>query len=68
MSEKIETALYHIDLLCSLKGEYVGIREARKHAAWYTSGIRGAAALRGEINSAVTKRQMKEILLKLTEE
>lgn len=68
MSEKIETALYHIDLLCSLKGEYVGIREARKHAAWYTSGTRGAAALRGEINSAVTKRQMKEILLKLTEE
>ena len=65
VKEKTACAIRHIEMLCELKGEYVGIREARKHATWYTKGIRGAAALRNEINNAVTKEQMKEILLRL---
>lgn len=38
----------HIKLLCGYKGEYVGMREARKHTAWYLKGFRGAARLRTE--------------------
>ncbi|MGN0452626.1 MAG: tRNA dihydrouridine synthase DusB [Ruminococcus sp.] len=38
----------HIELLCEYKGEDVGMREARKHVAWYIKGLRGAAALRNE--------------------
>ncbi len=41
-----------IALLISDKGEAVGFREARKHVAWYMTGLRGAAQLRrmcGEI-------------------
>ena len=32
------------------KGEYTGIREIRKHAAWYTAGYRNSSKLRGRIN------------------
>ncbi len=63
--EKIKVAMEHITLLCSLKGEYRGIREARKHASWYIKGLGGAAALRGSINSAESLDQMREILSRL---
>lgn len=36
----------HVYELCEDKGEYIGMREARSHAAWYLHGLRGAAALR----------------------
>lgn len=44
----------HIEKIVEYKGEKVGMREARKHAAWYLKGTRGAAAYRrkcGELNS-----------------
>ena len=36
----------HITLLCEHKGEKMGMREARKHAAWYLKGLHGAASFR----------------------
>ena len=45
-AERITVLLRHIKKLCEYKGEYLGMREARKHAAWYFKGVRGAAALR----------------------
>ena len=63
--ERIKMAIEHITLLCELKGEYRGIREARKHASWYIKGIKGAAQLRNSINSATTLAQMEETLSKL---
>ncbi|MPM92894.1 putative tRNA-dihydrouridine synthase [bioreactor metagenome] len=39
----------HIEKLCTYKGDTIGMREARKHAAWYIKGIRGAAKFRNEI-------------------
>ena len=63
--ERIRVALEHIALLCSLKGEYVGIREARKHASWYIKGMKGSAALRNYINNATTQEEMKGLLLSL---
>ncbi|MDR3295677.1 MAG: tRNA dihydrouridine synthase DusB [Clostridiales Family XIII bacterium] len=44
--------LRHLDMLIAEKGEYVAVREMRKHAAWYVRGIRGAAELRGQLNAA----------------
>ncbi len=49
VEKRMEIMLSHIELLCKYKGEKVGMLEARKHAAWYMKGIRGAAALRREI-------------------
>lgn len=63
--EKISVALEHIALLCRLKGEYIGIREARKHASWYIKGMPGASALRNEINTAVSYDEMVSVLKRL---
>lgn len=61
--ERILTAQRHLEMLVELKGEYIGVREMRKHAAWYLKGTRGAARQRGLLNQAETMEQMKEILL-----
>lgn len=54
VEERLDTMRKEISLLLSDKGEHVGFREARKHVAWYMTGLRGAASLRrlcGEIES-----------------
>ena len=40
----------HFNDLLELKGEYVAVREMRKHVGWYLKGVPGAAAFRGRIN------------------
>lgn len=47
--EKLEIALKHIDMLITDKGEMRGIKEARKHIAWYIKGLKGASAIKTEI-------------------
>ena len=44
----------HAALLLDLKGEYTGIREMRKHLAWYTAGYPNSARFRQQINSMET--------------
>lgn len=63
--ERISMAMEHITLLCRLKGEYIGIREARKHASWYIKGLSGAAQLRNKINTATSLEEMQSILSEL---
>ena len=63
--ERIKVAIEHITLLCDIKGEYRGIREARKHASWYIKGLCGAAALRNSINTATSLEEMKKTLSQL---
>ncbi len=46
LDERMSVMLRHIKLACEYKGEYVAMREARKHVAWYLKGLKGAAALR----------------------
>ena len=65
LEERIFTALKHIELLCSLKGEKKGALEARKHACWYIKGLNGAAALRNDINCAASYCEMESVLKKL---
>ncbi|HCP95063.1 MAG TPA: tRNA dihydrouridine synthase DusB, partial [Anaerovibrio sp.] len=43
MEERKEIILRHLDMLLKFKGDYVGPREMRKHATWYTRGIKGNA-------------------------
>ncbi len=63
--ERISLAMEHITLMCELKGEYIGIREARKHASWYIKGLRGAAQLRNKVNMATSLQEMRGILSEL---
>lgn len=42
--------LRHSEMLIAEKGEYTGVREMRKHVAWYIAGFRNATAMRREVN------------------
>lgn len=52
--ERVETALYQLRLACEEKGERVAVTESRKQFADYLHGLRGASAVRGRINAALT--------------
>jgi tRNA-dihydrouridine synthase len=52
-------------MLIEEKGEYIGIREMRKHTAWYTTGVPGAAAFRGRINSMDDYSQLESAIKEL---
>ncbi len=60
--EKIDVCLLHLDRLIALKDEYIGVREMRKHAAWYLKGIRGNAQVRNAINECDTREQLVTLL------
>ena len=49
------------------KGEYIGIREMRKHVAWYTQGLPGSAALRREVNRITTGEDLMELIRRIGE-
>lgn len=66
--ERMRVMLKHIQMLCEYKGERIGIREARKHAAWYTKGIRGAAKYRRELGMLESIAQLEEIAYKICTE
>ena len=57
-----EMMLRHARLQLQYKGEYLGIREMRKHVAWYTKGLQGSAKLREEINRVESYAELEELL------
>lgn len=61
LEERFNVIRRHLDLLLEFKGEYIGIREMRKHAAWYTKGLIGGAELRDKINRAESKEDFLKI-------
>lgn len=65
IEEKMNIMVRHIAKLCEYKGDYVGMREARKHSGWYIKGVRGAAALRQEIGALETMDQLKTVAEKV---
>ncbi|WP_303685209.1 tRNA-dihydrouridine synthase, partial [Anaerovibrio lipolyticus] len=65
MEERKEIILRHLDMLLKFKGDYVGQREMRKHATWYTRGIKGNAELRVLFNKAETREDFLRILNKM---
>ena len=52
----------HAALQLKYKGEYLGIREMRKHVAWYTIGLKDSAALRNEVNLTESMDELFELL------
>ncbi len=67
IEEKMQIMINHIGKLCEYKGDYVGMREARKHAGWYIKGMRGAATFRREIGTLETMDQLKALAEKVIE-
>ena len=62
LHERAAVLLRHLDLLLKYKGDYVGPREMRKHATWYTRGIVHGAILRDRFNKATTREDFVDIL------
>ncbi len=60
--EAVDMMLRHAGLSIDYKGEYIGIREMRKHVAWYTSGYPLAAKLRRRVNEIETYRELELLL------
>ena len=61
-TELVEMMLRHARLQIQYKGEYLGIREMRKHVSWYTTGLPNSAKLRGEINAVESYEELKKLL------
>ncbi len=68
VTQKMVTMLKHIQKIIEYKGEYTAMREARHHAAYYTKGMRGGAALRKEISSFEHFEQLEELAFKIVKE
>ncbi len=61
VSERMRIMVKHIETICEYKGERVGIRESRKHAAWYMKGIKGAAGFRRDAGTLENLEQVREL-------
>ena len=60
-----QTMLRHARLQIEYKGDFTGIREMRKHVAWYTKGLHGAARLRDRINQVESYAELENLLTSL---
>lgn len=60
--ELVDTILTHAALQLRYKGEYIGVREMRKHISWYSAGMQGAAKLRGRINTVESMSDIESIV------
>lgn len=52
----------HMELQCRYKGEYIAVREMRKHVAWYTTGFPNSAKLRQAVNEVESMEALRELL------
>lgn len=62
VAERMAMAARHVELVVADRGERVGVREMRKHCAWYLRGLPGAAELRAQVMKAVTKAELLAVL------
>ena len=60
--ERKDMILEHAGMLIECKGEYIGIREMRKHAAWYTQGLPGSSKLRGKLGEILNYNDLEELI------
>ncbi len=67
IAERSKLILRHLDMLIETKGSYIGTREMRKHATWYTRGMKNGARLRVLFHRAKTRADFAAILESLAE-
>ena len=65
LEEIKETILKHARAQIQMKGEFIGIREMRKHVAWYTAGMPHSAGLRRESNNISSYEELQQLLERL---
>ena len=65
LAERVKIMRRHFEKLIEFKGEGVAVREMRKHAAWYTKGLKGGAEFRNNFNRAENPADFFKILSEL---
>lgn len=60
--ELVQMVLRHGKMQADWKGEYMGIREMRKHVAWYTTGYKNSAKLRSKVNEIDTYQDLEQVM------
>jgi tRNA-dihydrouridine synthase B len=59
---QFETAAEHYEAMLAYYGEHAGVRVARKHLAWYSAGLPGAAEFRCAVNGAGEAAAARELM------
>lgn len=67
LSEIRDMILKHAKMLVDYKGEYIGVREMRKHSAWYTAGLPNSGAFRGRVNEVESIEELEELITTIDE-
>lgn len=62
LEEKITTAIKHMNLAVAEHGDYVAVREMRKHIGWYLKGLKNSAKYRDQINKITDYKQVIAML------
>ena len=62
IEEIVEMILRHARMQVEFSGEYLGIRQMRKHVAWYTTGYPGSSKLRGMVNQVESMEELEQLL------
>lgn len=62
LEEKLNIMLRHIEMIVAYKTEKIGMREARKHAAWYIKGSNNAARFRNLCGKLETLDDLRELI------
>ncbi len=65
LEERFDIMLSHARKIVEYKGEHIGIREARKHLAWYLKGMKNAAAYRNSCASLNTMEDIENLVVKI---
>ena len=68
VTKRMSTLIHQVEAAMCAKGEYVALREARKHAAWYMRGLHGAATFRAAAGQITTMEDLKTLCLRVIEE
>ena len=62
LEEKITTAIKHMNLAVAEHGDYVAVREMRKHIGWYLKGLKNSARYRDQINKITDYKEVIAML------
>ncbi len=67
MEERVGMLLRHLDMVAADKGDWIAVREIRKHVGWYIKGLRGASYIKREVNSIDDIDLMREKISRILE-
>lgn len=62
LDECMEIMLHHISMIIEDKGEKMGIKESRRHAAWYFKGLPNSASFRNRCGQLDSYEDLKKLI------